>query len=203
MESERRKFEILTKRSVARYDRGVVGLIAVAWICVFATSHLQAQVSAGSELTISLITVAPGSKSWEMFGHNAIRVRDAARGTDVSYNYGLFSFQQENFLLRFIQGRMLYWMAGLGTDTMLETYRGANRSIWEQELNLTPEQRIEFRYRVSLLRGSETPSLDNPPVPELQFETGLAVFWGLQPGDFLGGFNAAAKFIDNAHKILT
>ena len=123
----------VSKRSATRCGRLTVGVIAVAVICVV-VSPLHAQTDAGSELTISLITVEPGSKSWEMFGHNAIRVRNTARGTDVSYNYGLFSFQQENFILRFIQGRMLYWMAGLDTDPMLESYRRANRSIWEQEL---------------------------------------------------------------------
>ncbi len=135
----------LIRRSRSRCRVALAGVVAVVPFFAGAATPLQSQTVDGSNLTVSLITVAPGSKSWEMFGHNAIRVRDTARGTDVSYNYGLFSFEQENFLLRFIQGRMLYWMAGLETDAMLAVYSGASRSIWEQQLNLTPEQRVELR----------------------------------------------------------
>ena len=35
-----------------------------------------------------------------------------SQGTDNAYNYGLFDFRQENFLLRFLRGQMWYWMAG-------------------------------------------------------------------------------------------
>ena len=67
------------------------------------------------------------------------------RGTDLAYNYGLFDFQQENFVLRFVQGRMLYWVEGVPLDQTLEVYRRANRAVWAQELNLTPRQRAELR----------------------------------------------------------
>jgi Domain of unknown function (DUF4105) len=66
----------------------------------------------GSELTVYLMTMGPGKRVWERFGHNAIWIHDPVRGTDQTYNYGLFDLRQENFLLRFIQGRMWYWMQG-------------------------------------------------------------------------------------------
>jgi hypothetical protein len=78
-------------------------------------------------------------------GHNGIWVHDASQNTDVVYNYGIFSFQQENFFLRFIQGRMLYRMEGYDAEPHLGWYVSANRSIWVQELNLTPGQRLELR----------------------------------------------------------
>jgi len=96
----------------------------------------------GSELTISLMTMGVGSHVWELFGHNAILVEDRSRGTARAYNYGMFDFRQENFLLRFIQGRMLYWMEGFDLAPTLEIYRRANRSVWVQELNLTPAERV-------------------------------------------------------------
>ncbi len=121
------------------------GAAVILLASVIAPSPARAQTDDGSALTISLITVAPGSRSWEMFGHNAIRVHDRSRGTDISYNYGMFSFEQENFILRFVQGRMLYWMAGIDTPGMLAWYSQDNRSIWEQELNLLPSQAVELR----------------------------------------------------------
>jgi hypothetical protein len=98
----------------------------------------------GSELTISLMTMGVGERVWERFGHNAILVEDRAHGTAQAYNYGMFDFRQENFLLNFIKGRMWYWMQGFGLAQTLDIYVRANRSVWVQELNLTPAQRLSL-----------------------------------------------------------
>jgi hypothetical protein len=99
----------------------------------------------GEALTISLVTIGVGVRVWERFGHNAILVEDRERATRTAYNYGLFDFRQENFVLRFIQGRMWYWMQGLDADAMLQSYIRDNRSVWIQELDLSPDQRVALR----------------------------------------------------------
>ena len=99
----------------------------------------------GEALTISLVTMGVGVRVWERFGHNAILVEDRERATRTAYNYGLFDFRQENFVLRFIQGRMWYWMQGLDADAMLQSYIRDNRSVWVQELELSPDQRVALR----------------------------------------------------------
>jgi hypothetical protein len=91
------------------------------------------------------MTMGPGKHVWERFGHNAIWIHDPARGTDQTYNYGLFDFRQQNFLLRFIQGRMWYWMQGFPAQSYLESYRRANRSVWVQELEIPPQKRRELQ----------------------------------------------------------
>jgi len=91
------------------------------------------------------MTMGVGAKVWELFGHNAILVEDHAGGTARAYNYGMFDFRQENFLLRFIQGRMWYWMQGFDLGSTVEIYRRANRSVWVQELNLSPAERTALR----------------------------------------------------------
>ena len=103
--------------------------------------HLPIRPSAhpGDALTVSLVTMGVGVRVWERFGHNAILIEDRARGTRTAYNYGLFDFRQEDFLLRFIQGRMWYWMQGLDADAMLRSYIRDNRSVWVQELDLSPD----------------------------------------------------------------
>ena len=98
-----------------------------------------------SELTAYLVTMGPGEAVWERFSHNALWIHDPVSGTDRIYNYGMFSFRQENFLVRFVQGRMLYWTQAFETEAHLQWYVAMNRSIWVQELNLTPEQRVELR----------------------------------------------------------
>jgi hypothetical protein len=110
-----------------------------------APPSIPPSVHPGAALTISLVTMGVGVRVWERFGHNAILVEDRQRGTRTAYNYGLFDFRQENFVLRFIQGRMWYWMQGLDADAMLQSYIRDNRSVWVQELNLSPAQRAALR----------------------------------------------------------
>jgi Domain of unknown function (DUF4105) len=95
-------------------------------------------------LAVYLMTMGPGKQVWERFGHNAIWIHDPVRGTDQTYNYGLFDFHQENFLLRFIQGRMWYWMQGFPAQSYVAQYRKANRSVWVQELEIAPPARQEL-----------------------------------------------------------
>ena len=98
----------------------------------------------GSDLSIALVTMGPGTRVWERFAHNALWVRDTVRGVDRIYNYGMFSFEQENFLTRFVRGEMMYWMQGFDGERHNRAYQAADRSVWVQELNLTPEQRAEL-----------------------------------------------------------
>ena len=88
----------------------------------------------GAELRVWLITAGPGDAVWERYGHNAIRVLDTSTGRDVSYNWGIFDFQQVDFIPRFLQGRMLYMMAPFQTQTMIDSYARADREVILQEI---------------------------------------------------------------------
>ncbi|HUR95588.1 MAG TPA: DUF4105 domain-containing protein [Gemmatimonadales bacterium] len=87
-------------------------------------------------LQVFLMTFGPGRQVWERFGHNAIWIHDPVEGSDEAYNYGLFDFHQENFVLRFVRGQMWYWMAGFPAQQYVGQYERDNRSVWVQELEL-------------------------------------------------------------------
>jgi hypothetical protein len=91
------------------------------------------------------MTFGPGRQVWERFGHNAIWIHDPASGTDEAYNYGLFDFHQENFLLRFARGQMWYWMAGFPASQYVRQYERDNRSVWIQELELPMPAKAELQ----------------------------------------------------------
>lgn len=90
---------------------------------------------------ISLLTFAPGEIYWQRFGHNAILVRDHARGDARVYNYGIFDFQQKNFFLNFARGRMLYRLDEAPLDWTLRFYAAEGRWAVEQQLALSEAQR--------------------------------------------------------------
>ena len=102
-------------------------------------------VEPGSNLTVYLLTFGMGDVVWERFGHNAIWIKDGARGTDVTYNWGMFDFNQPHFLRRFLSGDTRYWMEAIDLAPMLRYYKERNRSVLSQELNLTPAQRIKLK----------------------------------------------------------
>ena len=99
----------------------------------------------GSELRVWLVTIGPGTAIWERFGHNAIRVVDTRTGYDASYNWGIFDFNQADFIPRFLRGEMLYMMAPFASEPMIEMYRSAGREVVQQELALSPAERLELR----------------------------------------------------------
>jgi hypothetical protein len=111
----------------------------------FAPSATARSNEPGANLTVYLLTFGWGDEVWERFGHNAIWIKDRTRGTDITYNWGMFSFNEPHFLTRFLTGDTRYWMQAFDLDTMLAEYRQRNRSVLAQELNLTPAQRLKLQ----------------------------------------------------------
>lgn len=104
--------------------------------------------TSGVDIRITIITMGPGDAAWEKFGHIALRIEDPnQRNADVAFNWGLFDFEQKNFYFNFIQGRMIYSTAPEYGDRMLKAYIADGRAIWEQELNLSPRQKLDLEAR--------------------------------------------------------
>ena len=104
-----------------------------------------APIEPGSSLTVYLLTFGWGDVVWERFGHNAIWIKDAAHGTNMTYNWGMFDFNQPRFVWRFVTGDTRYWMEPIDYNSMVAYYKQHNRSILAQELNLTPAQRLKLQ----------------------------------------------------------
>ena len=128
--------------------------------------------SSPSDLTVYLMTFGPGARVWERFGHNAIWIHDPVHGTDQAYNYGLFDFAQENFILRFVRGQMWYWMAGFPADRYVAQYERDNRSVWVQELELTPSAKAQLQAFLALERGAGAPILPLRLLPRQLLDPG-------------------------------
>ena len=110
-----------------------------------ATSPRAAAPEPGSELEVTLMTFGLGEEVFERFGHNALWIHDGGNGTDVAYNWGLFSFRQPHFLQRFLTGDTKYWMGGEDARVMIAQYQALGRPITLQRLNLTAAQKIALR----------------------------------------------------------
>ena len=101
----------------------------------------SARAERGARMSVSILTYGPGEFVFEKFGHIALALTDTSTGQDLAFNWGMFDFNQPNFLGRFLTGDTKYWMAGYRTADFNAAYMGENRSIRKQRLQLTAVQR--------------------------------------------------------------
>ena len=100
--------------------------------------HAQRPLSDGA--TASVITCGPGNDFYLAFGHSALRICDTAQGIDFVYNYGTFDFGAPHFYWRFIRGRLDYCLSRSSFMSFMATYDYERRAVWDQRLNLTPQE---------------------------------------------------------------
>ncbi|RZN78733.1 MAG: DUF4105 domain-containing protein [Winogradskyella sp.] len=97
------------------------------------------QLSSNAE--ISVLTVGQGDNLNDAFGHSAFRIKDRNSGLDVVYGYGRYNFNTPNFYLKFAQGKLNYLMGKRKFSDFFELYRFYDRTIEEQKLDLSQEQK--------------------------------------------------------------
>ena len=98
--------------------------------------------SRGEDLVISLATFGPGDDIPSWWGHTALVVEDRRLNHGRLYNYGMFDFSS-GFLHKFAQGRLEFWVGEAPVVGTYEMYKELDRDVRIQELNLTPDQRMQ------------------------------------------------------------
>ena len=135
------------------YKIKVIRYIFLTFILIFTLySSSDAQVNdqkksagaRGDSIVVKLVTIGPGDELTSWWGHTAVIVEDKTFDVSRFYNYGLFSFEQENFVSNFIMGRLIFWVGAWNTRDALAHYVSLNRDIRFQILDLTPDKRVEI-----------------------------------------------------------
>jgi len=117
-----------------------LNLFFLALLFFFSFSFCQSgQLSTNAE--ISVLTVGQGDNLNDAFGHSAFRVKDRNSGLDIVYGYGRYDFNTPNFYLKFVQGKLNYLMGKRKFSDFFELYRYYDRTIQEQKLNLSQDQK--------------------------------------------------------------
>jgi hypothetical protein len=99
-----------------------------------------------SHLRISLLTCSPGEELYSTFGHSAFRIVDSSSVTDFVFNFGTFNFDDEGFYLKFIRGKLNYYLSAENFQDFKYDYQMSNRGITEQVLNLTAAEKIDLQH---------------------------------------------------------
>src|SRR5437764_4710917 len=141
-----------------RPTASAISLLLLVSISSAQTPPNQPTPPTAADLKFQLISIGPGKAIYEYFGHNAILFKNTRTGRRVAYNYCVFEFD-ENFLGRFIEGKMMYTQEAYDGDKLIEAYTKSDRSIWIQDLNLTDTQKL--RLLDILQRENQQPYLYN------------------------------------------
>ncbi len=95
-----------------------------------------------SEAEISIITVGPGKLLNDSFGHSAFRVQTGY--VDIVYDYGRYPFDDPNFYTNFARGKLKYLQGVANYHDFEVHYINQDRTIKEQILDLSQEQKREL-----------------------------------------------------------
>ena len=119
-------------------------ITTLLFLLISLSSSAQLKLTDASE--ISVLTIGPGHLLNDSFGHSAVRVKDPLYNFDVVFDYGRYNFEAEGFYLNFAQGKLDYMLGRTAFDDFLSFYEYQNRSVQEQQLNLSIEQKTAFYY---------------------------------------------------------
>lgn len=113
------------------------------------------QVKLSDKAKITLLTCGSGEELYSIYGHTAIRVHDPEHRLDIVYNYGTFDFSAPNFYSKFIKGDLQYFVSASSYQDFVYQYIYYNRSVYEQILNLTDEEKQNIATKLDKTLSSE------------------------------------------------
>lgn len=103
------------------------------------------------EVDFYLITVDVGDSIWDNFGHTALRVVDRNSDSDLVFNWGLFDTSGGNiqFASNFLRGILNYQLGVSPPGWEFGRYEREQRTIWQDHINLTNEQKATLYRRLA------------------------------------------------------
>jgi hypothetical protein len=119
-------------------------LFLLCWLGSICFFTALAQDSSSCPVRISLLTCAPGAELYSTFGHTALRITDSTTASDVVFNYGTFYFDDPDFYMKFVRGKLDYFLSAANYNDFMYEYQVDQRSVTEQVLNLSCAQKEEI-----------------------------------------------------------
>jgi hypothetical protein len=110
-------------------------------ILLFLSITIKAQ---ESDTTMYLITCGPGTETYSIYGHSALRVTINQAGglkTDTVYNWGVFDFDTPNFAWKFAKGRLNYMLDSESFGRFVMGYFYEERYVLSQKIDLTASEK--------------------------------------------------------------
>jgi hypothetical protein len=136
-------------------DRLVVTLTVLAALvaCGPGPARAEPAVARPADLDaveVYLLTYDVGDEIYTQWGHVTLRVRDAAAGTDLVFDWGVFDFSNPvRFAVKYLVGIPRYRLEVLPYAEMLARYADARRTVWQDRLQLTRSEKARLLERLA------------------------------------------------------
>lgn len=118
--------------------------------------QLLPEVEHAEDVKVLWITVGLGPDLHARYGHTFLRFDLPGYPQPWIYNWGMFSFQDPWFPIKFYLGKRLYWVGNVDIRQLLIFYkRSEDRNVWQQPLRLTTSQKKDLMRRVNEVLTAE------------------------------------------------
>jgi hypothetical protein len=128
-----------------------IALINLLFILI---SFNNASSQAPGDTVACLLTCGPGTETYSIYGHSALRIIIPEKHEDSVYNWGVFDFETPNFAWKFAKGRLDYMLAAQSLNSFLGVYVFEQRYVYSQTINLDSK---EVRILVDLINENLKP----------------------------------------------
>jgi len=116
-------------------------LLLLGFLFLLPGFSLFGQSRRGDEVNLKIAVIGPGDELYLWWGHIGLVVEDKITGQAKFYDWGVFSFENENFFANFALGRLIYSCAVSPADLNYSVFIRTNRDITLYTLNLPPESK--------------------------------------------------------------
>jgi hypothetical protein len=107
-----------------------------------------------NDTTIYLLTCGPGTETYSIYGHSAVRIVIPEINSDMVYNWGVFDFYTPNFAWKFAKGRLDYMLIEESLPQFLSGYVYEKRYVYSQKMNINSQETEKL---VSLIKENIRP----------------------------------------------
>jgi len=130
--------------------KNIAALFLLGFLCLLSLSSVFGQSNSGGSgrrgdaLTLKIAVMGPGDEFYFWFGHIGLVAEDKTTGETKFFDWGVFSFETENFYVNFAFGRLIYCCMVSRADLNYNAYIRHNRDITLYTLDLPAEKKEEI-----------------------------------------------------------
>jgi Domain of unknown function (DUF4105) len=110
----------------------------VLLISLFSFTRVFSQSSV--DTLVYLLTCGPGTETYSIYGHSALRIVISEKHTDKVYNWGVFDYETANFAWKFAKGRLDYMLDTEIFNGFLKGYYFEKRYVYSQKINIDAKE---------------------------------------------------------------
>ncbi|MDR0472208.1 MAG: DUF4105 domain-containing protein [Treponema sp.] len=118
-------------------------LLILIFLLFFSGASLsgQANLRGNDPLIVKVAVIGPGDELYFWWGHIGLVIENTRTGQSNFYDWGIFSFERENFFYNFAFGRLIYTCGAVPLEWNIGNYLDTNRDITLYTLDLPREKK--------------------------------------------------------------